>query len=257
MGKLHELLSVEGDLSATSERILSEATDTFSNKSDRFNGHYRTLTMLDESRSGENAEDEKRVETTVGDKLKYVDRTVTKYYDALFQKECANQQATANLVVDGETIAEDVPATFLLGMETRLKRFRNVLEAIPTLRPGLAWEKAPEMGSGILKAPAATAFKTEKFTDSRVLYEATENHPAQIDTWTADRNVGRVELEHRSGMISPAEKSRLIARADELIRAVKRARQRANLTEVDKDRKIGRKIFDFILSEPSSERGQS
>jgi len=246
MGKLHELLSVEGDLSAAAERIIGEAIDTFSNKEDRFSGHHRTLTMLDDARQGENLEEEKPVDTTVYGKLNHVQNVVGKYYDALYQKETANSNAKADLIINGQVIANDVPATFLLGMESRLRKMRAVVESIPTLRPGLAWVDASEIGEHVFKAPAKTAFKTEKFTDSRILYEATEHHPAQIDTWSADKNVGRVEVVHRSGMISPAEKSKIIGRVDDVIRAVKKARQRANTIEVE-ERKIGNDLFTYIF----------
>jgi hypothetical protein len=46
-------------------------------------------------------------------------------------------------------------------------------------------------------------------------------------------------------MITPARKSELLDRIDKLLRAVKKARQRANGTEVVKVN-VGKSIMDFI-----------
>lgn len=246
MTKLHELLAVDSDLSGRAQRIMDEAKDTFTNKQDRFTGFYKSLRMFDDSREGENTDESKQVVTTVGEKLSHVRTMVGKHYDALLQKEMANTQAKSDIILDGEVIANDVPATFLLAMETRLKGLRQVVEFIPTLRPGFNWTERDDLGAGIFAANAPVSFKTEKFTDSRVLYEATKEHPAQIDTWNADRSIGRIEMEHLSGMITSAEKSRILTNVDNMIGAIKKARQRANTVEVE-NAKIADALFSRIF----------
>jgi len=247
MAKLHELLAVEGDLEGEKDRILDEARVTFTKKPELFTGFVKTLRMFDESRTNENVEESRKVDTVVQEKLNYVSGSVVRYWDACFQKEATNQLAKADLVVDGVTIAKDVPATFLLKLESELKKVRGLFEEIPTHASGQEWKTASEIGEGIFSAKKDDSFKTEKKPMSKVLYEATDKHPAQIEKWTEDVKVGRYEHKMFSGMISPAEKSLMIGRVDKLLRSVKQARQRANTQEAEK-RTVGEEVFKFLFA---------
>ena len=247
MGKLHELLAVEGDLGGTAARITEEAKVTFHKKADLFMGQVRTVTMLAEERQGENQTDVKERTTTVGDKLRYVRDTVVPYYDAVFQKELTNQGAMADLVMpDGEVIATDLPATFLLGLETKLKALRQMYEMLPTLQPGIKWVEDDNEGVGVYRQEhPAVNMKTEKTLQYKVMVDPTDKHPAQVEKWTADVPVGRIETVQTSGMISSGDKSEILGNIDVILQAVKRARQRANTAEVV-ERHVGRAIFDKI-----------
>lgn len=244
--KLHEVLAVEGDLDATAKKVIEEAINTFSKKPDHFLETHRELAMFDDARSNENTEEHKALVTTVADKLSYVRRHVTKYFDTFAKKEATNQVAQADLIVDGERLAENVPATLLLGLESKLKTLRGMYETIPTLQPGIDWVKDPDRGANIYKSSDAEArMRTEKQIQHKILVDPTKEHPAQIEKWMADVAVGRITVRHWSGMLSPSEKSNLLARIDTLIRAVKKARQRANTAEVI-NKPIGEILFDYI-----------
>jgi len=246
MTKLHEIIAVEGDLAATSAKIMAEATVTFTKKADHFIESHKAVTMLDDARSGENTEDYKAMVTTVHDKLAYVQKHVSKYWDTLTTKETANQGARADIVVDDALIIANVPVVVLLNLESKLRLLRDVYEAVPTLNPGVHWERDEDHGAHLWRdSKPTTRFKTEKTTKHQVLYEATDKHPAQIDKWTADINVGTTIQTTWSGMLSPAEKSDLLGRIDKLIRGVKRARQRANTIEITQE-KVAGALFDYI-----------
>lgn len=247
MAKLHELLAVEADLDGEKTRVMQEALVTFTKKPELFTGHDKQLRMFDDSRSNENAVEARKVDTTVQDKLDYVATSIKRYWDACLQKEATNQLAKADLVVDGNTVAKDVPATFLLKLESELKKFRELVEQIPTHASGYEWKEAMELGAGIFKAMKDASFKTEKIPQHKVLYEATDKHPAQIEKWTEDVKVGKYTHQMFSGMISPSEKSLMIGRVDKLLRSVKQARQRANVQEVEK-KEIGESVFNFLFT---------
>ena len=88
--------------------------------------------------------------------------------------------------------------------------------------------------------------KTEKVRCHKVLYEATEKHPAQIDQWTEDKVVGKFTTKLFSGKMTPIDKSQILARLDKVIAEVKKARMRANQEEA-KESKIAKQLFDYIL----------
>ena len=50
--------------------------------------------------------------------------------------------------------------------------------------------------------------KTEKALQHKVLYEATVEHPAQIEKYTLDKGVAKITTTRLSGMVSPATKAR-------------------------------------------------
>jgi hypothetical protein len=103
------------------------------------------------------------------------------------------------------------------------------------------------MGPGIFRADLDDVRdKAEKKTEYITVAPATEAHAAQVAKEMNTLVVGKFTTKKWSGMISPAEKSDVLARVDALIRAVKRARQRANQAEVVKTT-VGNKLFEFIL----------
>lgn len=250
MGKMHELLAVEGNLVGLFTKVMKEAAVTFSKKPDHFLEHHKQLKMFDDDREFEQAaaEEHKAMVTTVDDKLEYVWGHVTNYIDLLYQKEMTNRNASADLVIDGNVIEENVPATFLLTLEQKMTKFRELCELVPTLAPGTVWELDKDRGRGIYKAQKAEVNrKTEKAIGHKVLYEATAEHPAQVTEWSHDIHVGDFTTYRWSGMLSPAEKSELLTRIDKVIMAAKRARMKANTVDTV-DVKIGSKLADYIFS---------
>jgi len=250
MAKLHELLAVEPDLKKVFQRVADEVHVLFTRKSEHFRGHHKSLKMQDEERAFEEAaaEETKTITTTVMAKLHYAAKSGAKYIDALATKEATNQTAKANLVVNGKVIAEDLPATFLLGLESKLKVVREYLAHAPTLDPAHSWVPAENLGEGIFQTEHDDVReRQEKKTAYITVAQATEHHPAQVAKELEAKIVGLFTTKRTSAMISPAEKSELMERCDLLIRATKQARQRANQAEVVK-KTIGAKLFNFILT---------
>jgi hypothetical protein len=246
MSKLHELLAVEADLKGVSDKVISEAIVTFTKKTDHFQGFTKRYEPYRDGLEHFLPSESKELVTTVKDKLDYVVDHIARYLNAVAQKERTNQAAKADIVVDGITIAQHIPATFLLGMESKLKDIRKVFESIPTLSPGIRWEEDTQKGKGVFVAPITERLRTEKKMKPVVLYEATDKHPAQVKESTEDVAIGKYVQTDWSSMLSPADKSVLIGRVDKLTQAIKRARQRANEQEVI-DIQVATDLFDYIL----------
>ena len=247
MGQLHELLAVESDLKGTHDKILGETAKVF-DRADLFTAVSKRLKMVDDNRKHEEeaGKEEKAMTTTIMTRLDYTANFVARYYDALLQKEMTNQVAKADLEVDGKVIANDLPATFLLGLEARLKVLRSIYEKAPTLQSGVHWELDKTMGEDVYRSKFdEITTKTDKQVIPQVLYEATKEHPAQVEKLSKDVVVGEFIRTTWSGMLPPAEKARMLGKIDTLIQAVKRARMKANEEEV-RVGGIGVKVFEFI-----------
>lgn len=247
--KLHELIAVEGELEGTAKKIIDEASVTFSKKPDHFLSMRREVRMLSDAPEAiaENTVEMTALTTTVGDKLDYVGSHLIRYWDAVLQKETTNGHAKADLVVDGTVVGKDLPATFLLGMENRLKAVRAMYEDIPTLAPGKTWipDETNALKGVFLVRDDDVRVRTKKLAKPVVLYQATKEHPAQVKEVVEDVPVGHVTVRNWSSMISPADKSDMLGRIDKLIRACKKARQRANSTEVVR-MTVGKVLIDFV-----------
>lgn len=249
--KLHEILAVEKDLENVAKNVISEGIITFTKKSDHFTGMLKILDMFDENRQKEAdaLKEHKELVTTVDDKISYITKAVVKYFDTIGKKEATNQVAIANLNLDdGTEIVKDVPATLLLGLESRLKRVRELYAVIPTLSPGVEWIVDTAKGDKVFKTKEPIERnKTEKKIEYKIVVPVTKEHPAQIREWAEDKPIGKFITIYWSGAITPARKSVLLSRLDEVIRCVKKARTRANCTEVQ-SKSVGKAIFSYINS---------
>lgn len=254
MGKLFEILAVEANHEGVAKKLLSETTQTFKNKENLFGGKLRTLNMFDTS--PEKAVEMKAVEakerteikisSTVPDSMNYLGCILADYYDVVYQKEATNQLAKQDIIIDGVVIIKDVPVTFLLSMENRLKDLRNVVLEIPTLAPGKFWTPDGNYGRNVHRTPEEHNLKTAKDIDFRIAAPATDKHPAQVVQTEAVRNIGQYTDVTWSGLITSADKAMLLERTDKMLQAVKRARGRANTQEAIND-KVGDKILGFII----------
>ncbi len=244
MAKLHQLLAVEADLEGKYKRICEETKKTFG-KGAMFTGFHRKLESFAEEAPAF-PEENQEMTTTVHDRLVYTQEHIASYLDALVQKETTNQSAVADLVVNGTTIITGAPATFLLGLETRLKYIRGIYEGIPTLQAGTSWKEATDKGANIYEAVhPEEKLKTELTFKSQILVQPTEHHPAQIEKWQEQVPVGKFIKTTWCGMVTTAEKAQLLENIDVLLRATKMARQKANSTQVVKVQ-VGNAIMDFI-----------
>jgi hypothetical protein len=245
MGKLHEILAVEGDLDGTFKKLQEETKKIFG-KPNYFVGFHKQCKMFTE---GDIAppDEFQEITTTVQAKLDYLSIAGVKYFDAVFQKDVTNSIAKADIILpDGTTLLSDMPATFLLGLENKLRKLRDVYDALPTLQQGVKWEEQAGLGKGVYQAVNPDKkVKTAKQFKHQVLYEATDKHPAQIEKWEEQVPVGEYITTVVSGMITPARKAELLGRLDELIQATKKARQRANTATLETS-KVGSVIFEHL-----------
>lgn len=245
MPKLHELLAVENDVEKVSRKLVAESIKTLG-KDNLFNGQVRTLTHFNSEDALSDTQEPTELTTTVDENINYVVDSLAEYFDVVYQKDLTNQQAVADIVIDEQVIAADVPSTFLLGMEKKLNSLRDLYTAIPTLQPGIKWQVAENEGAGIFQAANdIEQFKTKKDIDFKEVAPATKEHKAQIVQYEVVVNVGKYVTTKTSGMFTPLEKANRISRLDKILKAVKQARNRANATEVVRG-KIGKSILDYI-----------
>lgn len=249
MGKMHELLAVEEELVGRSNSIIDETLATFSHKAAEFyTGNTKTYKPLDDADKELVPPASKEIIDSVPSKLKYTFGKVAEEYDYLLQKESTNRVAAADLTVNGKVLLADAPVNFLLTLERRLEKVRNVILAAPTLPNGPKWVPDEQRGEGFFQlANPEVSYRTRTTAVPIVLYPHSDKHPAQVKEGSETKTVGTyTEMKYDSRMTSH-DKSVLLERVDTLLREVKKTIRRANQADVV-ERQTGKAVFDFILN---------
>lgn len=247
MAKLHELLATETSLKGQSQKAMTDISNTFSSKRHLFE---EKLVTFQSNVEGEpvRVEGQSSLQSTVGTELDWLSGFLNKSLDAGYAISEANTMARADVVLeDGSVILKAIPATALLDLEKRLSEIQAVAKQIPTLDPAKGFKVDPSRPGKVYVANEVSKTRTKKITKPLTMYEATKEHPAQVQLVSEDVPVGTIVEREWSGLITPAEKSSILDRIEQLKRAVKQARSRANEQSVNGIAKIGSTITGFIF----------
>jgi len=115
--------------------------------------------------------------------------------------------------------------------------------AMPTLDNTRKWEFDTQ--KGFFRTEEEIKYRSVKRPKVILKYDATKEHPAQTELLYLDFQVGKYVTVYTSGKITPAQKSTLLKRIDDMIETVKIARAKANNVEANQV-KIAKKLFDYI-----------
>jgi hypothetical protein len=242
--KLHQVIAIEKSNKKQSLDDITEVYKTFQ-KPKLFSGFVKQYTPTNEE--GLHIPDERqRVQFHVEPLLARVAETMTAMIDLTARKDWANTNAAADVVVDGETLISDAPATFLLFLEKQLKDLKDQVEKIPELDPAHDWEH--DKNTGVWKSKPVSSHRTQKVHTPIVKYDATPEHPAQTEMIIEDQIVGHWKTTRLSGAIQSPRKALLKKRVRKLMDAVKMARAKANECEAEKC-EAAKPLFDYLLAE--------
>jgi hypothetical protein len=246
--KLHTVIAVRDGVRSGKTRALTDA-HRISQKAELYEGLTRSYAPKDED--GDRLPDEnKNVQVNADTMLNQLVRAVSRDWNLVATMDAGNQHARADVSVPVGTgdermvILRDVPATHLLFLARELDDVYKFVSALPTLDPAQRWHYDENVAANVTE-PIET-HRTVKVLQNHIRYPATEKHPAQVDTFTADVVVGYWTLVRRSGALPLERKHLLLQRIDELRLAVKEARELANEVEVT-DVEVAKPIFDHLF----------
>ncbi len=249
MAKLHELVAVTPNLATQTESARKDLMNTFEKKEQHFIARRVIFKPLEEG-VPEKTEDQLDIQTTVAKELAWITGIWSKSLDASFQISIGNQQSRQDIVLeDGTVLAKDVPVSNLLELEDRIVHIREFVKSIKTLDPAKGFVLDPTQGEGIYKAREIIRDRSKKVNETVILHPPTDKHPAQVIRETKDVPIGQLTTFEWSSLITTSEKGQMFDRVEELLRAVKKARARANELEVDtKTNRIGSKLLNFVFT---------
>jgi len=242
--KLHELLAIEQDRKHKAAQAIGEAVGVFTKKDAQFDGMVKRY-VTTEAEDNELIPDEsKEMVSTTKDKLETVMEAVIAGIDAHVSKEETNSSNTAKAELKiGDTDFGILSATTLLALEGHLLKIKELYVAMPTLDNTRKWEFDTQ--KGFFRTEEEIKYRSVKRPKVILKYDATKEHPAQTELLYLDFQVGKYVTVYTSGKITPAQKSTLLKRIDDMIETVKIARAKANNVEANQV-KIAKKLFDYI-----------
>lgn len=240
--KLNQILAIEKNVKTQLHQEITELHHA-TQKPALMNGLHRSYTPKTEQ--DEKFPDEgTRVQHRYQEVLEQVGARMARLFDVTGTKDWGNTIAKADVKLDGQVFMEGVPVPFLLFMEKELHDLRTFVDKIVELDPGDSWTW--NEAEGIHRSAQTQTFKTRKAQRPIVLYQATEQHPAQTQLITEDIVTGHWEQVKFSGAIPRSRKLEILERIGKLEVAVKFAREEANATTID-DKRVGQRVLDYCL----------
>lgn len=249
--RLNQVLAIESGVRKREYGNISEAYKAFQ-KLEPFVGFVRSWT----SRSEDEPKRESQVKVIVNSSIEMIKDIVRNYGESLditATKDWGNQIARADIKLDDGTILmRDVPVSYLLFLEKQLTDLRSLIEKLPLLDPARRWQ-FDQNSSCYISTDAEEQEVTRKVSDVIVKYPATPEHPAQTEMITLDKPVGKWKTTHMSSALPRQTVLKWKDRLSDLEKAVKIARENANMTEITRQN-IGQAMLSYVFSGLESEQ---
>jgi hypothetical protein len=244
MARLNQIIAVEKGVKSQTFQELTEAHHRLL-KPAQLAGIARTYRPKDEE--GEQLPPEStRVQVKAEEVIRTTTEALTKLFDVTATKDWTNCRARADVVVDGNVLLTQVPATYLLFLEKQLVDIHTFIKKLPVLDAAETWTYDSSADSWATE-PVQT-LRTKKVPRNHVKAEATDKHPAQVEVYYEDVTVGYWRTVKFSGALQARRINEILGRVERLQEAVKFAREEANNTEAE-EHKVGDTVFQYLFAE--------
>jgi len=240
--KLNQVLAIEKGVKSKAHSTVSSLYHQLQ-KSALLSGQTRHYNPVDEDGVRLPSENN-RVQVKATDVLKTAIKSLTELFDVTAQKDFANCNAWADVIIDGSVLLDGVPVTNLLFIEKQLTDIKTLVGKIPVLDLDTDWTF--DTNAGVFKSLPVMTTKTKKVQKPIVLYPATPEHPAQTQLTSEDVVVGQWTTVRQSGALPSDKRDQMLDRVGKLLEAVKFARESANSTEA-KRVSVGEKVLGFVF----------
>lgn len=190
-----------------------------------FIGYTRRYEPIDAS-APEEGVDTQLPRLRAADLLVTVRDTLMEPWNLHATRDRGNMHATGTIIIEDGPSIEDVPLITLLALEKQLIGLRRAFADLPERDPSVSWEWDEEQG--FWRSQETKKAKTKAIPKGSTVSPATEKHAAQVLPYTDNETIGFYVTTVFSGAITPRQKTDLLIRMDNLVRAVKMARAQAN-----------------------------
>jgi len=256
--KLNVLLAKTEALASTFRAMIADYVSYFSKNQGDFKGEIKTFDVKQGMIDLPGERVNKRVVTTVGEKLNWFEETSKEYIDALFSQEATNAAgvAKADLMVEGKNWGT-FSSLELLRLKSVIENgeFDKMYNNIPVRSDSEIWNTSEhesyEGRGGIFESGVQTGTKKSVVKESYILQDpnVSPESPAykptigQKDTII---DIGDYTFQRFSGEWSHRERANLLRRRQVLITSVIEALKKANEVEAVESTLNSKRIFDYL-----------
>lgn len=243
MPKLSQIIAIEKGVKTASYSKLSEAHKKLQ-KPALLAGIARTYRSKDDD--GDQLPPEStRVQMRAEQAIEETSEALSDLFNVTAAKDWGNCEAKANVVIDGQVLMENVPIPYLLFLEKQLVDLKTFIEKLPVLDQAEDWHFDENQNCWATEPVETT--RNKKVPRNHIKYEATKEHPAQVEVYNEDVVVGYWRTVKFSGALPASRVHQLMQRVENLQRAVKFAREEANSTDVSR-KQTGDAFFAYLFA---------
>jgi len=242
MPKLHEVIAAR----TARQKVLLDECVVLANtakKKELFTGLTKSFDRTDDD-GAQYPPEEQHIRQRALSVIDAGSKALTTLADLVLTNDVGNTQAQASIVVGGVVLAEEVPVTTLMYLEKWTAHLRDFVRALPVTDAVNAWSWNEDRG--VWQSAEKQRVKTRKDQIPVVMYEATPEHPAQVEMVSRDVVEGFWKERLFSAALSPNARRAMLENVEALNVAVKTARERANTQEVDA-KTIGEALLGFVF----------
>lgn len=233
--KLHQLLAVmAGKKTQVQDELTRLYRETAATQESAFRGLVRSYTPLDEE--GEQLPSEQQfVQRRAYRLLSEFCDLAQGLCELVARQDLTNCEAKAPIVLHADTVVQvqltdPLPVSTLLYLEKRFSDLLTFVSQLPVLPADREW-RFDDAANCYVTAPVTT-MRTKKVLKNHVRAEATDKHPAQVDTYTEDVTIGTWRKVDHSGAIPVSQRDAIVRQVQAISDAIKLAREQANTAEV-------------------------
>ena len=244
MTKLNQIIAIEKGIKSRTSSAISDNYKLIQ-KDELFNGFDKKYQAKEEG--GDTLPNESKFVQHQGKNVLFdILKAYSDLYKVTSRKDWTNMTSKANVVVDGKILIEGAPVTFLLFLEKQLTDMRTFIGKLPVLDASEDWNE--DANSGLFKTTVVSTSRTKKIQKPLVLFPATQEHPAQTQLVTEDVIAGTWQTVKLSGAMPKPLVLSYLEKIESLLKAVKEAREEANMTEEVKAPNVSDAVFNYIFS---------
>jgi hypothetical protein len=257
--KLNVILAKTDHLASSFRAMISDYISFFKNNQGDFKGIKKTYVPKEGTIDLPTEREDKKVVTTVDEKLAWMIDTSKEYVDSLFAQEATNASGTAKaaLIVNGQSWGE-FTSLELLRLKSFLENgdFEKMLQNIPVRSDSEIWNPTSNemykdrrvyeqpMTSGIKKSTVKESFI---MPDPNITRDTGARYTPQIGQKDAILELGDYTTQKFSGEWSHRERAELLRKRSVLLTAVIEALKVSNEVEVVKSELTAERIFGYLL----------
>lgn len=259
MIKLNTLLAKTDLLASSFRAMVTDYVNFFRSNQGDFKGERKTYDPRSGTIDIPGERGEKRIVTTVGEKLEWFENGSKDYIDSLFALEATNAsgRARAELFVDGVSWGE-FSSLELLRLKSFIENgeFEKMYSNIPVRSDSEIWDtssvEAYSGRSGIFQSPLQSGVKKSTMKESYILSDPNlgnidgARYAPQLAQRDTTLELGDYTFQKYSGEWSHRQRATLLRRRQLLLTGVTEALKVANDVEAIESQLTSQKLFSYL-----------